>query len=133
MKLPFTPGQFLEVFLTYNQAIWPMQVLVYMAGLVALAAAVRKTRHGNKVTAAMLAILWLWNGAVYHLSYFSQINKAAYLFGIVFVLHGLFSFYSGFIRRNLAFAFKANAFSVYAAADLLITFLYKGSDEGALL
>ncbi len=36
--LPFTLEQFLNVFATYNKAIWPAQILAYVLGAVAVAA-----------------------------------------------------------------------------------------------
>ena len=36
-NLPFTREQFLGMFETYNQAIWPAQVLAYVLGAVAVA------------------------------------------------------------------------------------------------
>ena len=35
--LPFTPDQFLSVFVTYNNAIWPIQIVAHLLGGVAVA------------------------------------------------------------------------------------------------
>jgi len=36
MNLPFTPEQFFAVFARYNEAIWPMQVVLNAAALVCI-------------------------------------------------------------------------------------------------
>ena len=36
-----------------------------------------------------MAALWIWMGVAYHMLFFSQINKAAYLFGALFILEGI--------------------------------------------
>lgn len=35
--LPFTREQFLGVFVTYNDAIWPLQIVIYLFGIVVVA------------------------------------------------------------------------------------------------
>ena len=35
--LPFTPDQFLNVFVKYNHAIWPVQIGAYLLGGIAVA------------------------------------------------------------------------------------------------
>jgi hypothetical protein len=37
----------------------------------------------------ILAAFWLWMGTVYHIGYFSVINKAAYLFGSLFIFESI--------------------------------------------
>ena len=39
--LPFTLEQFLNVFATYNKAIWPAQIAAYVLGTIAVAALLR--------------------------------------------------------------------------------------------
>ena len=40
------------------------------------------------MVAAILGILWVWNGLAYHLAFFAHINPAAYGFAALFVLTG---------------------------------------------
>ncbi len=37
----------------------------------------------------IIALLWVWTGAVYQIGYFSTINPAATIFGIFFIIQGL--------------------------------------------
>lgn len=89
MNLPFSVEQFLGVFASYNLDLWPMQVIVYFMGAAAVYLAIAKKPYSSRVTYLILAFFWLWNGIVYHISYFSAINKAAYVFGLLFVIQGI--------------------------------------------
>jgi nicotinamide riboside transporter PnuC len=64
--------------------IWPGQIIAYLLGAAALFFAVKKTKHSGKMIGAILSCLW--NGIAYHISFFSRINKAAFAFGILFIL-----------------------------------------------
>lgn len=89
MKIPFTVDQFLAVFESYNLAIWPLQVLAYLMAVAAGYLVVKKARHSGKIAFGVLSLFWIWVGAAYHISYFSAINKAAYIFGALYVIQGL--------------------------------------------
>lgn len=120
MKLPFTVEQFLEIFKNYNQSVYPMQIVLYLLATVAIFLSIRKKRHSSRIINAILAFLWLWMGVVYHLVYFSQINKAAYLFGSIFILQGLLFLYLGVFNDKLSYKIKAGAFGFTGA--LLVIF-----------
>jgi len=87
MNLPFTSNEFLHVFAAYNTAVWPAQVALYLLSVAALYL-VWKNRAG-KVVVYILAILWAWIGVVYHLLFFTVINGAAYVFGVVFIMQAI--------------------------------------------
>jgi hypothetical protein len=52
--------QLLNDFAKYNLAIWPMQIIVYILGIVALCLAIRQTRYSSRIVAGVLSFLWLW-------------------------------------------------------------------------
>jgi hypothetical protein len=85
VKLPFTTQEFLNVFFRYNQAVWPWHILLYLLGIAAVILALKGKWSFNFV----LSFLWLWTGVVYQIIYFSKINWAAYLFGVLFIIQGL--------------------------------------------
>jgi hypothetical protein len=93
--LPFTREQFLTVFVSYNNAIWPVQIAAYLLGGIAIASLFRKTRGADRAIAGILAMMWLWTGFGYHGLSFSVINKAAYLFAALFVVQGFYFIYAG--------------------------------------
>lgn len=120
--LPFTREQFVAVVAGYNEAIWPLQVAGYIAGIVALAVLFRRSRHSNRIIAGVLGAMWLWTGIFYHALFFATINRAAYLFGGLFVVEGISLAYAGLVRDQLRFGFRSEpaawvgiALIVYAA------------------
>ena len=116
MKLPFTLEQFLDVFRQYNISIWPVQVLLIVLAIVATYFSIFRKSYSDKIIVSVLAFLWLWMGIVYHLIYFSSINKAATLFGCLFVIQGLLLFYFGVIKDKLKFQFSLNRYGITGMA-----------------
>lgn len=103
MHIPFTTEQFLSVFGSYNTAVWPMQVIAYLLGTVALLLTLKRWTWSNRFIASILAWMWIWNGAIYHMGFFSSINKSAYTFGVIFIAQGLFIFWQGALKKKLIF------------------------------
>jgi hypothetical protein len=101
--LPFTRDQFVTLFGTYNDAVWPIQVLAYLLGLAMAVMVVRPSITGNHVIGSGLALMWVWTGISYHWLFFSSINKAALLFGALFVLQGALLFYVVVVRGRVSF------------------------------
>lgn len=120
MKIPFTVEQFLEVFKNYNQSVHPMQVVFYLFAATVVFLAITKRANGDRIINITLAFFWLWMGTVYHLFYFTQINKVAYLFGSIFILQGLLFFYYGVWSNKLSYKFHPGKLGWTGA--LLITF-----------
>ena len=120
MNIPFTVGQFLAVFQSYNQTIWPMQVTAYIMGIAAIYLAVRKSRHSDKIICGILALMWIWTGAAYHMAFFSSINKAAYAFGVLFITQGVLFIIYGVIKPGISF--KAAPAGIQAAGRVLIVY-----------
>lgn len=85
MTLPFTLDGFLDVFASYNRALWPAVVLLWLATCLAVVLVVRGDPRATRVTALLLAIHWAWSGIAYHLAFFSRINPAAWVFGALFL------------------------------------------------
>jgi len=119
MDLPFTTEQFLAVFERYNLAIWPLQIVAYALGLIAVALAYRPVRASGRIICAILAIFWLWMGAVYHLAYFSEINGAAIVFGALFVVQGVLWLLVGVVRPRIVFRAGLSASSMVGASLIL--------------
>lgn len=137
--LPFTTEQFLSVFERYNLAIWPMQLVAYVLGLIVVGLAARPARHTSRIVSAILAFFWIWTGAVYHLTFFRQINGAAALFGALFIFQGLLFLLDGTVRQRLTFRagtaplsivgwlFVAYAMAIYPVLGTLLGHGYPSS------
>lgn len=112
MKLPFTIGQFLDVFRQYNIAVWPIQIFLIVLALVAVYFSFRSQTYSNKVIVCILTFFWIWMGAIYHLVYFSRINKVAIVFGILFILQAAIFLNFGLIKNKLSFRLKTDKFGI---------------------
>ena len=102
MSLPFTHEQFLNVFGRYNSALWPAVLALWLltsAAVVTLA----RGRTNSRVVTALLAVHWLWSGAVYHLGYFAAVNPAARIFGVLFIVEACLFAWFGILGSRLAF------------------------------
>jgi hypothetical protein len=121
--LPFTLEQFLDVFGRYNLAIWPLQVVAYGLGGLALIAAWRPSDRSSRLVSAILAGFWLWTGLVYHGLFFSAINPAALLFGLLFVLEGGLLLGEGVFRPGLRFAPRRDLSGLVGAAFVVYALL----------
>jgi hypothetical protein len=119
MNLPFTVDQFLAVFERYNQTVWPFQILANLIALFAIAFAVKRIPHTEKTISAIMAILWLWIGVVYHLIFFSPINPAARAFGALNIVQGFVFLYYGVIKSRLAFQYRSDGFGMTGSLLIL--------------
>jgi len=99
MNLPFNKEQFLDVFQTYNNSVFPAQIIFYVIALFAIFLAVKKYKYSDNIITLSLAFFWLWMGVVYHIIYFSVINKAAYIFGILYIIQSLLFLYYGLYKK----------------------------------
>jgi hypothetical protein len=118
MKLPFNTRQFLEVFKNYNEAIWPLQIVFLLLAVVIISLIIWKPVITGKIIPVILALLWMWMGGVYHLFYFSTINEAANIFGLLFILQGILFLRFGLITSQ-TFQLKKDTYGI-AAAILII-------------
>lgn len=89
MSFPFTREQFLEVFRSYNGAIGIAPLVLVTLAVVVISLSHSKQPWRHRVVAGILAFFWLWSGVVYHWGFFAAINRAATLFGALFVVEGL--------------------------------------------
>src|SRR5512144_2823110 len=81
--MPFTSDAFFDVFRSYNEHIWPAQLLLTGAEIAIVLA--------PRVRAWLLASLWVWCAIAYFWIEFTDINPAGWLFGALF-LAGAFAF-----------------------------------------
>lgn len=65
--MDFTVEQFLGMFERYNDAIWPMQIVVYGVGLIIVGLLCSRWRHAGRAVLLILAAMWTWLGAVFML------------------------------------------------------------------
>jgi len=119
MNLPFSVEEFFRVFELYNLSVWPAQWLLYALGIVAFIFAARNTNSSGKIISLILSFLWLWMGGVYHLAFFTATNRAAWLFGPMFILQAGLLFWIGLRMAKLPFRPRPNAYGIAGAILIL--------------
>ena len=123
MNAPFSIEQFLGVFVAYNAAIWPAQIVAYVLGLVAVAALWLKPPLTNRMILSILALLWAWMAIGYHHLFFSPINPAGKIFAGFFLLQSLLLAASAVAARNMPFLIGWNFRSIAGAAFIIYAML----------
>lgn len=123
MNIPFTTEQFFNVMKNYNIDVWPMQVLLNIFALTTVLFAMKKIKLSDKIISFILSFFWLWMGLVYHVIYFTSINKAAYVFGIFFIIQGILFFVFGVLKNDLSFQLKSDLNGIAGAILILYALL----------
>lgn len=85
----FTLNDLLMVFERFNLAVWPLHILAYILGLLAVFFAIKQTKYSMKIVLSILSIFWLWFGIVFCLIYWAPSYKYAYGFGFLSIIQGL--------------------------------------------
>ncbi len=115
MGLPFTTEDFLAVFIVYNRTIWPIQIVAYFLGALAIGMAMFESRESDITTGGVLGLFWLWMGLVYHGMFFSRITAAGWAFAGIFVAQGLFFMWEGVLKKRLRFRLTGSVWSALGA------------------
>jgi hypothetical protein len=113
--MPFTAAEFFDGFRRYNEAVWPLQLVLAAAGLVVVFLAVRPRSNGGRAALLIVASLWLWMGAVYHLMFFRRINPAAAIFGSAFIMQSGLLAWTATQRRCVALRARPTALGITGA------------------
>ena len=123
MNTPFTIEQFLGVFVAYNAAIWPAQIVAYVLGLIAITTLWMERLLAYRLVLSILALMWAWNGIGYHFLFFSSINPAAKVFAGFFVLQAILLAASAVLQHNLRFEIGRDLRSVSGLAFIVYALL----------
>ena len=117
--IPFTFDQFLNVFEQYNVAVWPAQVFLSTIGMFAISLVLSRKSDLSRIVSLILSLFWIWMGIVYHLWFFSAINKVAIVFAAFFVLQGILFFIAGVLNQQLTFCFSSNLYGIVGSVFLV--------------
>lgn len=96
----FTIDDLLLVFERLNLAVWPLQIIAYILGLMAVFFAIKQTKYSMKIILAILSFFWLWIGIVFCLIYWVPSYQYAYGFGVLCIIQGILFLISAF-KPNL--------------------------------
>jgi hypothetical protein len=119
MELPFSRLEFFHVFATYNEHIWPAQTFAAGLGVVAVVLLFSGKNWASRIITTILAIFWTLTGVGYHWLFFSEISRAAILFGGLFLVAALIFFVEGTVRDRVRFGVSWN-FQGWAAFVLVL-------------
>lgn len=111
MQLPFTRAQFFDLFVAYNETLWPAVVVLWIASAVVVAWRLRVLRQHDRWVSALLVVHWAWSALAYHAAFFTRINPAAWLFAVLFLGQAVLFLRVGVVERRLSFAPWANAWA----------------------
>jgi hypothetical protein len=104
MQLPFTREQFFDLFVAYNEALWPAALALWMASAVIVALRLSAPRPHDRWISVLLVAHWAWSALAYHVAFFTRINPAAWLFAALFLGQAILVFHVGVVQRRLSFA-----------------------------
>ena len=111
MNITFTLKQMLNTFANYNDAIFPLQIFVYLLGIVALLFVIKQKEYSSRIIFGILSFLWLWTGTIFFMQYFGPIYKPAYGFGGLFIIQGIVYLVSYF-KSQVSFSYNKGVFSL---------------------
>jgi len=117
--IPFTVDQFLRAFERYNTAVWPAQLILYVIALAVVYLAFQQRTDFSKSIASILSVFWIWMGLVYHLWFFSSINRTALLFALFFALQGILFFIAGVLKSDLRFRLRRDLLGITGSVFLI--------------
>jgi hypothetical protein len=102
------------MFAAYNETIWPVQVLAYALGLVAVALVIWHPRGSNRLIPGILAASWAWLSVAFLLIAMRTIDggPGPLVFGVAFLLQAALWLIAGVLRANLRFDTKLTRFSI---------------------
>ena len=104
MQLPFTREQFFDLFVAYNEALWPAALALWIASAVIVALQLSAHRPPDRWISALLVVHWAWSALAYHVAFFTRITPAAWLFAALFLGQAVLFFHVGVVQRRLSFA-----------------------------
>ena len=100
-----------------------MQVIFYLLAVVSIYMSIKKTKGSGKIISLILSFLWLWIGIVYHLLFFTAINKAASFFGGLFIAEGSLFLFAGYFKPKLSFRFRPDIYGITGAILILFALI----------
>jgi hypothetical protein len=109
---------------SYNEKVFPITILTYLLGLVAIYLVSRRSRQSSKFVSSILGFLWLWSGIVLHILFYGPtyveflgmtIPGIWYFSGVLFVIQSLLFIVYGIVKNSLSFSLDISLYSIVGA------------------
>ena len=91
--LLFSPRTYYRTIDLYNLGVWPAQLVCLAIGLAIVALLATRSRHRDRIVAALLAACWLWVGWAFLYERYAQINWVATWVAALFALEAALLFF----------------------------------------
>ena len=103
---------FFQKMADYNNAVWPAQIIFHALAVVFIYTSTRPITFSNKINILILSSLWIWNGAVTLLMFFTKFHAQYYLWGVLWILQGLAVYYYGIHKEQFFFRIRKESHSI---------------------
>ncbi|MBS3803055.1 MAG: hypothetical protein KGY54_00780 [Oleiphilaceae bacterium] len=80
----FTPEVYLRLFIRFNEAVWPVQLLALAAGVAIPVLLTRQSMMARKLAVALLSLAWIACGFGFMGNFYAPINWPVAYFGYAF-------------------------------------------------
>jgi uncharacterized protein DUF6064 len=124
MPLAFTREQFFDLFVAYNEALWPAVIAIWLTSAAVVALRLSARHQHDRWVSALLVVHWTWSALAYHVAFFTRINPAAWLFAALFLGQAVLFFRVGVVQRRLSFAPWGSAWAPLAWGLIVYALAY---------
>lgn len=117
--MPFSREDFLLVLVNYNEAIWPLPIVAYLAVAFVVGILFFKSRATSILITFVLGLMWTLSGVVIHGIFFSALNPVASAFAFIFAVEAGLLFAAPWMLSGLRFQVKRDASPICGGALIL--------------
>lgn len=119
---------FFSTLQNYNETVFPITVLTYLLGLVAIYLVSRRSSQASKFVSSILGFLWLWSGIVLNILFYGPTDVEFlgmtmpgiwYFSGVLFIIQSLLFVVYGIVKNTLSFSLDISLYSIVGAVFVI--------------
>jgi hypothetical protein len=120
------PGALFEACGNYNEAVWPMQVIGYVLGIIAIFWGIKRIKYSDNIITLILSYFWLWAGFVFCVIFFAPDYKVFYILGSLAIIQGILFLLFGLRSHKLLplFTFRFDLYGIIGAIYILYALIF---------
>ena len=104
---------FLPMFESVNRDLWPLHVFALLLGVAMAIAALRQSRIADRISAAVLGSIWIFDGVIFHWIYFRAIYEPAGWFAVLWAVQGVLFIVFGVFRPRFSFTAARDGYAAF--------------------